>query len=145
VLAAATGQKAPRPAIFTRLFWAAAAVVLFALILNSLTDTSTKLTWTPQKPAPEVKGRMRWWKDGKVTLDVSGLPALPADKEYQLWHIGPIDRPVACRTFKLDASGVLDGEDTMKYAIAQGHKFALTVEPVGGSQAPTMPIFAIAQ
>jgi len=38
VLTAATGRQAPRQALFSRVFWAAAAIVLVALILNSLGD-----------------------------------------------------------------------------------------------------------
>ena len=78
-----------------------------------------------------------------MKLDISGLPALPAGKEYQLWHLDP--NAIPQRTFKVDASGSFEGGDTMKHLIAQGHKFALTIEPAGGSHKPTMPIIAITQ
>jgi anti-sigma-K factor RskA len=135
VMAAATGRKAPRRALLSRVFWAAAAIALFALILQSLTGPNVKRF--------EGKDGAVRWEDRTVHVKVSGLPALPAGKVYQLWHLGPQPNPVRCRTFTLQASGVLEGDDTMQYAIAKEHRFALTVEPVGGSDAPTMPIIAI--
>ncbi|HVE41826.1 MAG TPA: anti-sigma factor [Planctomycetota bacterium] len=141
VMAAAAGRQAPRRAILSRVFWAAAAVVLLALLVTSLTDTSAKLLWTG---APGVDGTSRY-DQGILKIDVSGLPALPAGKVYQLWHIGPQAAPVPCKTFTLNSSGVLDGEDMMKFAYARGHKFALTMEPIGGSKSPTTPIMAVAQ
>jgi anti-sigma-K factor RskA len=138
VMAAAAGRQAPRRAVLSRLFWAAAAIVLFALLIHSLGNTSVKLPLEGKG----VKGKLRW-EERTVTLDVAGLPALPAGKVYQLWHLGPAKDPVPCRTFTLNASGLLEGEDTMANAIVRGHKFALTMEPAGGSKSPTMPIVAI--
>jgi anti-sigma-K factor RskA len=142
VMAAATGQQAPRRAVLSRVFWAAAAVALFAIVIHSLGD-GNRLPFVVQPPAAGATGRLKWWKDGKVSVEISGLPALPSGKVYQLWHIGPVKDPVPCRTFTLDASGDLDGEDIMTHAIARGHKFALTVEPAGGSKSPTMPIYVL--
>jgi len=142
VMAAATGRPAPRRALVSRVFWAAAAVVLFSLMLNSLWNKSTRLELKGLDPAPQARGWVRW-ENQSVKLDVAGLPALPAGKEYQLWHLEPNAGAVPCRTFKLNASGDLEGEDSMRYYIARGHKFALTVEPAGGSPKPTMPIYAI--
>jgi anti-sigma-K factor RskA len=142
VLASVTGRQAPRRAILSRVFWAAAAVALFALLLQSLTDTSVKLQLKGTSAAPEARGTVRW-VDRTVTLELSGLPALPAGKEYQLWHLDP--NAIPQRTFKVDASGSFAGDDTAKHLIARGHKFALTVEPAGGSNSPTMPIVAITE
>jgi anti-sigma-K factor RskA len=108
-----------------------------ALLVTSLVDPSVKLRFEGDK------GVLRW-RDRVVSVEVRGLPALPAGKVYQLWHIG-LRGAVPCRTFTLDAAGLLEGEDTMKDAVALGHKFALTVEPAGGSLTPTMPIVAITQ
>jgi anti-sigma-K factor RskA len=144
VLAAVTGRQAPRRAILSRVFWAAAAVVLFALVINSLGDHRVKLRFAGTPAAPKAEGTARYDEERKVTLEVSGLPALPPGKVYQLWHIGPKPTPIACTTFTLGASGLLEGEDTMRDAIAQGHKFALSIEPIGGSSSPTT-VVAITQ
>jgi len=144
VLASATGRQAPRHAILSRVFWTAAAVIVFVLLISSLTDTGVKLRWKGLPPAPNADGWARTHEQ-LLRIDVSGLPALPAGKVYQLWHIGPQAAPIPCKTFTVNASGQLDGEDVMKFAYAAGHKFALTIEPVGGRSSPTMPIVAITQ
>jgi len=148
VLAAATGQKAVRPAMLSRVFWSAAAVVLFALLLGTLFRereyrSEVKFVGT-RDAAPAATGRLLW-VDRHVKLDIEGLPALPSGKAYQLWQIGPEGaKPVAGATFPLNAQGELIGEDRMKYVVSKGQTFALTVEPFGGSKSPTMPIFGTA-
>lgn len=147
MLAAATGQKtAARPAMLSRVFWSAAAVVLFALLFGTLFSTPDyKFEFAmagPKEVAPAAAGRAVW-VDRHVKLEIVGLPALPAGKVYQLWQIGPEKAPVRARTFILDSKGGLEGEDRMKHLIAKGQTFALTVEPAGGSNSPTMPIFCV--
>ena len=53
-------------------------------------------------------------------------------------------KPVPCATFRLDSKGELLSTDTLKYVIAKDQTFALTMEPIGGSKSPTMPIFCVA-
>jgi anti-sigma-K factor RskA len=144
VLAAATGLKAPRPAILTRLFWTAAAVVLFSFVLGNLFLGEFKRAGSQvQKVAPEVMGQIRW-RNRSVKLDLTNLPKPPPGKVYQLWHIGPEKNPVEAKTFPLDSRGLLHGFDSMKYDIVKGHAFALTMEPEGGSRSPTMPLYYVA-
>ncbi|MFC5928278.1 hypothetical protein D6T64_17895 [Cryobacterium melibiosiphilum] len=71
---------------------------------------------------------------------VDELPALPSDQDYQLWYING-DGPLSAGTFDSTGEGtvwrVLDG--TMHAGDAVG----VTVEPNGGSDAPTTdPIVA---
>jgi hypothetical protein len=143
VLAVATGGKAPRPAIFTRLIWSAAALALLALLLKSLSTSgeSHDLDLKGTKDAPAAEGRIRC-KGLSVELEVSGLPALPARKAYQLWQLGAGPAPLPAKTFTLGPSGALHGRVTMKHPIVVGQGFALTMEPAGGSLKPTMPIYA---
>ena len=129
--------------MLSRLFWAAAAVALFSLMLSSLTREPWHSAPVVGK-ASKVTGTVRW-KDRTVKLDVTGLPPLAPGKVYQLWHIGPKgDVPVDEGTFPLTPGGKLVGEDTMIYDIVKGHVFAVTMEPEGGSKTPTMPIYFVA-
>lgn len=138
VLAAATGEKAPRPAILTRVFWAAAAVVLFSIVIGSLTSYhSTRVT------KDGVQGHVRW-KDRSVKLRITGLPKLPEGKVYQLWQVGASPAPIPGAIFTLDPAGRLVGSDTFTVAIVKGHAFAITMEPAGGSKSPTMPLHFVA-
>ncbi|MGV8969891.1 MAG: anti-sigma factor [Microbacteriaceae bacterium] len=72
---------------------------------------------------------------------VDGLAPLPESKVYELWYIGE-SGPRAAGTFTVDESGtswrVLDGD------MKAGDTVGVTVEPRGGSGAPTTdPIVAI--
>ncbi len=78
---------------------------------------------------------------GISALLVDDLPALPSDRDYQLWYIGS-DGPIPAGTFDSTGTGtvwrVLDG------AMTAGDVIGVTVEPKGGSQQPTTdPIVAI--
>jgi len=144
VLAATTGRKAVRPAILSRVFWSAAALFLFALLFGSLFRErqypfETGIVATDA--APSATGRIRW-VGRYVKLEIEGLPALPRGKTYQLWQIGPEGpKPVPAGTFALDFKGDLRDDDQLKYLIVKNQVLALTMEPIGGSKAPTMPIF----
>ncbi|RDI19314.1 anti-sigma factor [Lentzea flaviverrucosa] len=72
----------------------------------------------------------------KAVFLASGLPSLSADRDYQLWVVGTGDpRP----------AGLLRGEPVVVGGLADARAFALTVEPSGGSPAPTTePVLAIA-
>jgi anti-sigma-K factor RskA len=76
-----------------------------------------------------------------AAIMVDGIAALPADKAYQLWYIDEAGaRPAG--TFTVGASGstwrVLDGE------MGAGDTIGVTIEPAGGSDAPTTdPVVAI--
>jgi anti-sigma-K factor RskA len=76
---------------------------------------------------------------GEVVLLAEALPALPADRTYQLWLIG--DEIVSGGVVDVPA----DGDVTYLTAgeLAGVTTIALSVEPEGGSEQPTTPpIFA---
>lgn len=73
-------------------------------------------------------------KLGTAAFIAAGLEKLPSGKVYELWYIGS-DGPRAAGTFTIERDGsawrVLDG--TMR----SGDVVGVTVEPSGGSKAPT--------
>ena len=76
----------------------------------------------------------------KVYVDVRSLPALPADKQYQLWALDngkPIDAGVLSV-----ATATGEGLQPMK-DIASAQTFAMTVEPAGGSVGPTLSTMTV--
>ena len=75
-----------------------------------------------------------------VTLSAGQLETLPAGRAYQLWFI--VDgKPVPSATFKSDAAGrALLHEIALP---ARAVAAAVTVEPEGGSSAPTSPVLFI--
>jgi anti-sigma-K factor RskA len=78
----------------------------------------------------------------KSALIGKGLKVLPSGKTYELWYINAQGKPTAAGLF--DSNGkssvhVLNGHMT------QGDTVGVTVEPAGGSKAPTTkPVVAIA-
>jgi len=140
ILASAAGPVRRSAPVFTRVFWAAAALVLFALLIRSFQSTEVQMPMTGKTVTGQItlKGRM-------VKLELGGLPALPAGKVYQLWHIGPVKEAVDQGTFVCDGAGNYQGWDKMKHSIDPKDAFAITMEPAGGSKSPTPPILAIAK
>jgi anti-sigma-K factor RskA len=71
---------------------------------------------------------------GDAVFSATGLSDVPATETYQLWLIGD-EGPVSAGVFHPDAEGgalvLLDGR------VEPGLVLGLTVEPSGGSEAPT--------
>jgi len=75
-----------------------------------------------------------------VTVDVTGLPALPADHTYQLWALSgqPSTAPRSLGVLPDAASGQ---PQTVTQPTQPGENaVAITAEPAGGSASPTLPI-----
>ncbi|MFC3960845.1 anti-sigma factor [Nocardia jiangsuensis] len=73
---------------------------------------------------------------GAAAISFAAMPELPADRDYQLWIIHPGGDPLP------DAVVPGSGEVIARYAAAD--TIAVTVEPAGGSQAPSgAPIAAM--
>lgn len=93
------------------------------------------------KDAPTARARVLFNPaTHQVYVDVKRLPALPAGKQYQLWALAggkPVDAGV------LAAATATGAELQLMKTVASAQGFAVTVEPVGGSVAPTMPIQAV--
>src|SRR5947209_2074904 len=99
----------------------------------------TLVSMPVQKPQPQIK-MIYAPKKGGLLLMASNMEPLPADKVYELWLL-PANgsAPMPAGTFKPDTSG----NAMMNHSMAAGMEdkaFAVTIEPEGGSQTPTMPI-----
>lgn len=79
-------------------------------------------------------------KDGQMLFVAAGLPTLAASKTYQLWLIDGSGKPVSAGTFGPNG-GV--AQQLVTGNLDSTAIVGLTVEPNGGSKAPTTtPIFA---
>jgi len=75
--------------------------------------------------------------DGRGYLDASGLPSLGAGRTYQLWGI------VGKTPISLGLLGAAPRQAAFTMAgPRRASTFGITVEPAGGSVAPTLPIVA---
>jgi anti-sigma-K factor RskA len=75
-----------------------------------------------------------------VTVDVSGLPALPDDRTYQLWALSE-QETVAPRSLGVLPQAADGQSQTVTQPTQPGEvAVAVTAEPAGGSASPTFPI-----
>jgi len=91
-------------------------------------------------PQPQLKTIYQPQK-GHVLLMANNLPVLPDDKVYELWLL-PANggAPMPAGTFTPDAKGNTMMMHAMDNGGIDAKAFAVTIEPRGGSQTPTMPI-----
>jgi hypothetical protein len=93
---------------------------------------------------PSAKARLLWNPEARQgILWVSGLPPLPLEKSYELWaFVG--EQPVPAGIFDAKESGVtvipISKQDNLGDAPV---KFAVSIEPRGGVNAPTGAIVLV--
>ena len=80
---------------------------------------------------------------GVLHVRLQGLAALPAGKQYQAWMILPGGAPKPEPVFSPDKQG--SGTVDMPESPVKGAVVAITVEPAGGSKAPTSAPFMVAK
>ncbi len=90
-------------------------------------------------PQPQIKA-VYSKQQGSLLLMASSMTSLPDNKIYQVWLL-PADgsAPMSAGWFKADTKGNGMMFHKMSSGIA-AKGFAVTIEPPGGSQTPTMPI-----
>ena len=98
------------------------------------------LTASNAAPQPHAKCMYKA-SSGRLLLMASNLAPLPAGKTYQLWIIPTTgDKPVPAGMFNPDAAGNATVMDPPIPAGLEAKAFAVTIEPEGGTDTPTMPI-----
>lgn len=71
---------------------------------------------------------------GKIVFTSSGLPSLPSSKVYELWFLGPGN---ARRAGLVPPASGGHTAPVLASGLATGDKIGVTVEPAGGTSAPT--------
>ncbi len=81
-------------------------------------------------------------EDEQVALvRFSGLTPLSEDRDYQLWAIGPGESPSPAGIVNVQGGSIVA---SVPGSFEDGWTFAITIEPAGGSPAPTSdPIIAV--
>jgi len=128
---------------------AAAASLLIAvlvaggvLIANGGASTKTVQGQVLIASAPKASAALKL-SDDVTKLTVTGMPAPPAGKVYQVWLKPPAQAPRPTRAlFRVDAHG--DADVQIQRGRLKGiEQVLVTAEPDGGSQAPTSdPVIA---
>jgi anti-sigma-K factor RskA len=141
---------------------AIAAVVLFTALSIGLAvlwrqnqrlareNKFVEIVNTPGARVSELRGvgpgqgetaKLAYDRAGRAILMASKLPSVPQGKAYQLWFIVGDKPPVPGKTFVPDKTGNAILEDEIPRDAVDASVFAITVEPEGGSSAPTSPIY----
>lgn len=145
---------------------AMAAVVLFTALIVGLVvlwrensafkdelahaNEFIQLAKTPGAKVSELKGvnlgagataTLAYDQAGHAILMADKLPNVPRGKAYQLWFIVGKNPPMPGKTFAPDSAGKGVLKDQMPKEALDSAIFAITLEPEGGSNAPTSPIY----
>jgi anti-sigma-K factor RskA len=148
-----TPQPAPRVVPIRPAFWrqpgwlAAAAAAVLIVFATTWAIESGKIgarTWAVACTSVEpcgISGRVVA-AGGTLRLEAHGFQPAPSGKIYQAWYIRPGAKPTPAPTFKPDANG--DASVVLPVGAEKGLTVAVTVEPEGGSQAPTTKPFLVA-
>ena len=94
-----------------------------------------------QPPAPDSSGQIYWDKANNNWVVAVNLPRPPQGKVYQLWFVKP-DVKINAGLIKLDEKGYGFSVINVPPEIGSLDAAAITLEPEGGSAAPTLPIYA---
>lgn len=106
-------------------------------ISRMFTAPDTRLaTLTGTEMAPRAHARLAYNKSGAAMMVADELPPAPAGKDYQIWFIAE-GKPVPGGVFKPDAQGHVEMHDQVPAAARGATAFAITLEPQGGTPAPT--------
>jgi anti-sigma-K factor RskA len=106
-------------------------------ISSMFTASDTRLaTLTGTEMAPRAHARLAYNKSGEAMMIADELPPAPAGKDYQIWFIAE-GKPVPGGVFKPDAQGHAEMHDQIPAAGRSAAAFAITLEPQGGTPAPT--------
>jgi anti-sigma-K factor RskA len=88
--------------------------------------------------APSASAKVAYDPSGHAMVMMTRLPAPPAGKEYQLWYIVAGKPPMRGKTFST-GTGMI--EDQLPPEALKAAVVAVTLEPQGGSDTPTMPMY----
>ncbi|MBA3648692.1 MAG: anti-sigma factor [Chitinophagales bacterium] len=103
--------------------------------LKFFTDTGTTRIAMKGLLKHRNSGVIVYWnkRSHEVFLNVTSLPIPEGDQQYQLWYIDPKKGPVSAGVFS-----VKPGEMQKMKSASDAAAFAVTLEPKGGSDKPTL-------
>lgn len=111
-------------------------------LLLSPSLRSVELAGTDEQPA--ATGRLLWDPGAnELRLFTADLVRLADDRDYQLWFVPESGDPISLGVFDVDDAGLGTLRESLPDVAAQNLKLAaISLEPAGGSRAPTGPIVA---
>ena len=102
------------------------------------------VTLVAAKTAPQPQGKAFYLKNrSSLVFVATNMPALPAQKAYELWLIPTSGAPIPAGVFKPNAHGSATVINPPLPSGAEAKAFAITVENEAGASTPTMPILMV--
>jgi anti-sigma-K factor RskA len=119
---------------------------VYTSVVNLLRDPSTRdHSLYGTGPVPTAKGRFLWNESGEGHIFVTDLPSAPDGKMYAVWTIAQQSPPRYVGTVETD----LKGQGGLHIKTAKSERtvetFAVTLEPVGTTAAPTGPMVLVSK
>jgi len=100
-----------------------------------------RFTLVAMKSPAQPQGKAFYLRDhSNLVFVANNMPALPAQKAYELWLIPAQGAPIPAGVFKPDARGSATVVNPPLTAGLEAKGFAITVEDEAGATTPTMPI-----
>ncbi len=97
----------------------------------------TRVDLAGQPVAPSAAARAFWSRTQGLVFAANHLPALPANKTYQLWVVAAKQPPISAGLLTPDAQGNITAHIATPHDIPTPVALAVTLEPAGGVPAPT--------
>ena len=97
-----------------------------------------------QPVAPQANGRAFWSPSQGLIVTAADLPALAADRVYQLWFVAP-PGPMSAGLLQPDAQGRVSTRVDVPPTLSVPTALAVTIEPAGGLTTPTGEMYLIGQ
>jgi len=110
-------------------------------LVNTLTSPESKhFTLAPVKALPQPQGKAYYLSSsGHLIFLANNLAPLPPNKVYELWLIPSAGSPIPAGLFQPDSRGTATVVNPPLPNGIEAKAFAITIEPAGGSPAPTSP------
>ncbi len=106
-----------------------------------LEPEAQRVTLVAAKTPPQPQGKAFYLRNrGSLVFLANNMPALPAQKAYELWLIPTSGNPIPAGVFKPDSHGSATVVNPPLPAGAEAKAFAITVENEAGSPKPTSPV-----
>ena len=140
------------PAALTASVILAAAALFYAFTVRTEVQTLRQIAQVLRSPdllrvdlkgqaaaASNATARALWSQSGGLVFTADRLPSLPPGRVYQLWTITGTSAASA-GVLSPDPNGAVAITRAVPAGAPRPDAFGVTIEPVGGSAAPTLPI-----
>jgi anti-sigma-K factor RskA len=119
---------------------------VYSAVIDLLRDPNTSdVALYGAGPTPAALGRFLWNKSGEGHLFVTNLPAAPEGKMYAVWTIARESPPRYVASIRTDAKGQGGVHINAAPSDKPIQTFAITLEPVGTTAAPTGPMVLVSK